>query len=582
MSFHEFHIEEVYSNQDGTIQFVEFLGDANGQEFWSGHTLQVLQSGPTTNTFTFTHNLPVGDATSNKSVLVASQGYADLAALAGLPAPDFIVPNGFLFTAGDIRVFFPSMLGGDTTVFSPPRDGVLSNYFFPGITTGTNSRSNLAGASGVIPLQPFARGTISDTVIGAGQLLNDVLPAGAFINVNGNAIAYSAALILPNASLPGWLSVDSLTGALSGTPAGGDVGTIHVRLTATDNDGSGFDDFDLRVISGHVVEGDGGNNSLAGTAANDSITGLGGNDTLAGDTGFDTLVGGAGNDTYVVTSADGTITEASGQGTDTVLTSITLPSLAANVENLTLALGSDPLNATGNALNNVLTGNDGNNTFDGAGGADTMAGGGGDDTFLVDSASDMVVEALNNGTDLILTAITLPAMAANVENLTLTGGANVSATGNGLDNVMVGNGGNNKLVGGAGNDTLSGGAGDDSLIGGAGNDAFLFSGLSGTDRIVDFNSGADQILLDDAVFTSLGLGAVAANQLQVATIGGISDTSGDADDYLKYATDTGQLYYDDNGATAGGLHLIAVLASPSCTEPHPTLNLSTAQDIVVV
>ena len=40
-TFHTYRIEQIFSNGDGTIQFVvlkESLGD-NGQEFWSSHAI---------------------------------------------------------------------------------------------------------------------------------------------------------------------------------------------------------------------------------------------------------------------------------------------------------------------------------------------------------------------------------------------------------------------------------------------------------------------------------------------------------------------------------------------------------------
>ncbi|KIK82360.1 hypothetical protein OC71_26750, partial [Pseudomonas sp. W15Feb9B] len=59
-------------------------------------------------------------------------------------------------------------------------------------------------------------------------------------------------------------------------------------------------------------------------------------------------------------------------------------------------------------------------------------------------------------------------LGANLENLVLTGTANLNGTGNELNNYLTGNSGNNLLDGGAGNDTLNGGQGADTLIGGAG------------------------------------------------------------------------------------------------------------------
>ena len=101
---------------------------------------------------------------------------------------------------------------------------------------------------------------------------------------------------------------------------------------------------------------------------------------------------------------------------------------------------------------------------------------------------------------------------------TLLGAANLNATGNAVDNVLVGNrganslaglDGNDKLLGGAGGDklqggngvdTLVGGAGRDQLIGGAHRDIFDFNTLaeSGTtsatrDLIRDFSHGLDDI-----------------------------------------------------------------------------------------
>lgn len=89
-----------------------------------------------------------------------------------------------------------------------------------------------------------------------------------------------------------------------------------------------------------------------------------------------------------------------------------------------------------------------------------MAGGAGNDTYIVDNAGDVITEAANAGIDTVQTRSSYT-LATNLENLTLTGLANINGTGNALNNVLTGNSGNNVLDGGAGADTLIGGTGND-------------------------------------------------------------------------------------------------------------------------
>ena len=228
------------------------------------------------------------------------------------------------------------------------------------------------------------------------------------------------------------------------------------------------------TLSGTAAISATGNNDanvLTGNSGGNVLTGLGGNDTLVGGTGVDTMIGGQGNDTYVVDVAGDVVTELAGEGTDLVQTTLASYSLSANVENLTFTNGSTH-SGIGNALNNVLTGNTGNDTLDGGLGADTLIGGAGNDSYVVDNAGDVTTELAAQGTDLVTASISWT-LAANIENLTLSGSAAINGTGTDAANVITGNSANNVLTGLGGNDTLNGGAGNDTLVGGLGDDIYV-------------------------------------------------------------------------------------------------------------
>jgi Ca2+-binding RTX toxin-like protein len=221
-----------------------------------------------------------------------------------------------------------------------------------------------------------------------------------------------------------------------------------------------------------------------GNALDNTITGNSGINTLDGGAGDDTMIGGAGNDTYIVDITGDVVREESGaeSGIDLIKASVTY-TLSAHVENLELT-GTYNLGGTGNDLNNTITGNSGNNSLDGGAGADTMIGGAGNDTYIVESASDVVDEVANEGTDTVQSSVNYT-LGDNLENLTLSGGA-TSGAGNTSNNVLIANNNGNTLSGLSGDDTLTGGTGKDTLDGGEGTDSM--AGGSGDDTYIVDNA----------------------------------------------------------------------------------------------
>jgi len=258
------------------------------------------------------------------------------------------------------------------------------------------------------------------------------------------------------------------------------------------------------------------NNTIFGNSGDNILDGGGGSDTLYGGAGNDTLIGDGGADTYIIDDSVDIIIEFFTGGIDTVESSISYI-LSDNLENLLLT-GSENIDGTGNNRNNLITGNSGNNTLTGNSGNDTLYGGGGNDILIggsgmdhlyagtgmntlrggeeidyyhLESATNILIEELNQGIDTVFTPFS-HVLEPNIENLILTGTDNTNGMGNSLDNSIIGNEGINILAGQDGNDQLYGYGGSNTLIGGQGNDTY-YSESSLDTLIENAGQGIDQV-----------------------------------------------------------------------------------------
>jgi len=296
-------------------------------------------------------------------------------------------------------------LGGDDTLSGS--DGADKLYGGDGNDTlsGGNGNDSLDGGAGNDAIDggagaDFISGDAGDDVLHGGAD-NDILLGGA-----------------GNDYLTGDGGVDQLYGGegddtyeiFAGQAgnaiyeyAGGGTDTVLAWTSYTLGTSNGSANVENVILQGGINNSATGNaldNRLVGNSAANVLSGGAGNDTLDGGGGADTMSGGSGDDRFIVDNVSDQVLENAGEGTDLVQSSVNYL-LGASVENLTLT-GAASVNATGNALDNVLTGNAGNNQLNGGAGNDRLNGGAGDDTYVAFNAAsghDLIADA--SGSDAI-------------------------------------------------------------------------------------------------------------------------------------------------------------------------------------
>ncbi len=440
----------------------------------------------------------------------------------------------------------------ENLIYIGPNSAVLTGNALNNAITGNGAGNVLDGGAGADTLtggagdDTYYVDNVGDTIVEWSNGGNDTVYA---------SISYVLASQVEALTLTGSANIDATGNWMNNTILGNAGNNVIDGGSGADRmvGGDGNDTYYVDNTGDRVVEADGegidtvytsvsyalGDNVenlvytgqwsavLTGNALNNTITGNNADNTLDGGAGIDRLIGGLGNDTYIVDNAGDVVVEAANGGVDTVRATSSY-TLGANLENL-IYIGPNSAVLTGNALNNAITGNGAGNVLDGGAGADTLTGGAGDDTYYVDNVGDTIVEWSNGGNDTVYASISY-VLASQVEALTLTGSANIDATGNWMNNTILGNAGNNVIDGGSGADRLEGGAGADVLTGGSGQDSFVFKSL--TDSTADaFDTITDLAREDRIDLSDLFSGALSYR--------GIGEFTGHAGEVKLQAVSTG-------------------------------------------
>jgi Ca2+-binding RTX toxin-like protein len=312
---------------------------------------------------------------------------------------------------------------------------------------------------------------------------------------HGDTLTYSASLA-SGAALPTWLSFNSNTRTFTGTPDDAQVGSLGIKVTATDTGNETAEDIFILTVQNvneapivttpladqQITQGlafsfvvptttftdvdPGDSLAYSATLANgDSLPTWLSFSATTGTFSGTPQAGDVGAIDVRVTATDTGVLSA----TDVFAISIAPSGGTAGNDTLIGTSGNDLLNGLagddilrGLAGTDTLLGGAGNDLLDGGTGTDTLIGGTGNDTYVV-STGDSVIEEANAGTDTVLSDVT-QTLAANVERLVLTGTNAINGTGNSLNNILTGNNAANVLDGGTGSDILTGLDGNDSYL----------------------------------------------------------------------------------------------------------------------
>ena len=502
-----------------------------------------------------TITLGVGSATASNHIVLGDNGTVTYVAMgqmgAGLPLR-YETTDTLAATGGD-----------DTISVGDGNNTILGGMGADTITSG-NGTDTILGDNGFVQMDAVGNnyaqiGTKSQTSAGGGTT-----------DLGGNDIIHAGS---GNKNVLGGDGADSIILGAGNHIVLGDNGTVtYVAMGQT---GAGlplrYETTDTLAATGGddtISVGDGNNTILGGMGA-DTITSGNGTDTILGDNGFvqmdavgnnyaqigtksQTSAGGGttdlgGND--VITALDGTKTVLGGDGMDTITLGVGSATASNHIvlgDNGTVtyvAMGqvgaglplryetTDTLAATGG--DDTISVGDGNNTILGGMGADTITSGNGTDTILGD----------NGFVQMDATGQVFQRIESTV---TLQGGNDVIAAGDG----------NKSVIGGYGNDSIAVGTGTHTLLGDNGSLTFSTSGVLALVRTTEqLIGGDDQIVAaggDTIVLAGLGSDTVSTGAGNDVLLGDDGFVALDALGRLSLIETTQPTYGGTDSLSAGG------------------------------
>ena len=169
-----------------------------------------------------------------------------------LPTPGTLALDGTAVLAN--AVVTKAQIDGDMLIFTPVAGASGDPYttFTFTVNDGTDDSASAYTMTIDVTAAPNNAPTVANAIPNqtamAGTALNYAFPADTFADTDtGDTLAYTATQS-DDSALPSWLSFAAATRTFSGTPMPADVGTVSVKVTASDgNGGSVSDTFDIVV-----------------------------------------------------------------------------------------------------------------------------------------------------------------------------------------------------------------------------------------------------------------------------------------------------------------------------------------------